>query len=203
MGSHSLDEGFKSSAYLPETLLDPDFGHASEANKAALNKAYNFEGDIWSWFETPENRLRLARFGAAMSGLRNISSADAILEGSVTLRSFAGHPLTRNTEPAGYDWGNLPEGSLVVDVGGGVGSQSLTLATHHPHLRFIVQDREAVVSDAIQVCESNLPSLITGMCLIKVLVTVLEDKYARRCRVWACETPRFSYFHFRFLENGN
>ena len=38
---------------------------------------------------------------------------------------------------------------------------------------------------------------------MKVLVTVLEDEYARRCRVWACETPRFSYFHFRFSENGN
>jgi hypothetical protein len=79
--THSLDEGFKSSAYLPETLLDPDFAHSSEANKAALNKAFNFEGDMWSWFEIPDNRLRLARFGAAMSGLKNMLSADAILEG--------------------------------------------------------------------------------------------------------------------------
>jgi ubiquinone/menaquinone biosynthesis C-methylase UbiE len=53
---------------------------------------------------------------------------------------------------AGYAWEGLPEGSLVVDVGGGVGSQSLTLATHHPHLRFVVQDRELVVGDATEVC---------------------------------------------------
>ncbi|KAI0245830.1 S-adenosyl-L-methionine-dependent methyltransferase [Lactifluus subvellereus] len=137
---HVLDEAFKSSAYLPETLLDPDFGHTSEANKTALNKAFNFEGDMWSWYETPENRLRLARFGAAMTGLKNMSSADAILEG--------------------YGWGNLPEGSLVVDVGGGVGSQSLTLATHHSHLRFIVQDREAVVGDAIQYWKTNMPDAV-------------------------------------------
>ncbi len=48
---------------------------------------------------------------------------------------------------AGYAWGNLPQGSTVVDVGGGVGAQSLTLATHHPHLRFIVQDLPSVVTE--------------------------------------------------------
>lgn len=47
---------------------------------------------------------------------------------------------------AGYAWANLPQGSTVVDVGGGVGAQSLTLATHHPHLRFIVQDLPSVVT---------------------------------------------------------
>jgi hypothetical protein len=33
---------------------------------------------------------------------------------------------------AGYDLERLAEDSLVVDVGGGVGAQSLTLAQHHP-----------------------------------------------------------------------
>jgi hypothetical protein len=36
---------------------------------------------MWSWFEGPDNRLRLARFGAAMEGLRNMSREDAILDG--------------------------------------------------------------------------------------------------------------------------
>jgi hypothetical protein len=53
---------------------------------------------------------------------------------------------------AGYDWDRLPEGSLVVDVGGGVGSQSLMLAKHHPQLRFVIQDRESVLGDATDVC---------------------------------------------------
>jgi hypothetical protein len=92
--ARSLDEAFKSSAYLPETLLDPDFAHSSDANKAALNKAFKWEGDMWNWYETPENRLRLARFGAAMSGLRNMSSPNAILEGLVTLCGYSDYPLT-------------------------------------------------------------------------------------------------------------
>jgi hypothetical protein len=90
MDRNSLDEGFKSSSYLTEALLDPEFGHAGEANKAAFNKAYNVERDFWHWLELPDNRLRLARFGASMDGLRNMSSAGAILEGSVIFARLCG-----------------------------------------------------------------------------------------------------------------
>jgi len=76
----SLDEGFKSSSYLTEALLDPELGHSSEANKAAFNKAHNTKEDMWSWLERPDNGLRLTRFGAAMNGLRNMASTDAILK---------------------------------------------------------------------------------------------------------------------------
>ncbi|KAH9988258.1 O-methyltransferase [Russula compacta] len=137
---HVLDEGFKCSSYLTETILDPEFAHASEPTKCALNKAFNIKGDMWDWFEGPDNRLRLARFGAAMTGLSNMSSAAAILEG--------------------FDWGHLPEGSLIVDVGGGVGSRTLTIATHYPHLRFVVQDREAVVADAVEYWKKNMPDAL-------------------------------------------
>ena len=85
MRFYSLDIGFKSSSYLTETLLDPEFGHAYEPNKTAFNKAYNVNEDLWSWFERPDNRLNLVRFGAAMNGLKNASSTNIILEGSVTL----------------------------------------------------------------------------------------------------------------------
>ncbi|KAF8467039.1 hypothetical protein DFH94DRAFT_301018 [Russula ochroleuca] len=144
---HALDVGFKSASYLTETLLDPEFGHACEANKTAFNKAYNVNEDMWSWFERPENRLHLVRFRAVMNGLKNASPADAILEG--------------------YDWERLPEGSLVVDVGGGVGSQSLTLAKRYPQLRFLIQDRESVLGDAIH----------------DVLDTVLEKEHALCTRI--------------------
>ena len=89
----SLDEGFKSSSYLTETLLDPELGHASEVNKTAFNKALNVDEDFWIWLESPDNRLRLARFGAAMNGLGNMAPKDAILEGSVMPRGFADHTL--------------------------------------------------------------------------------------------------------------
>jgi len=86
----SLDEGFKSSSHLTETLLDPELGHASEINKTAFNKALNIEEDFWSWLEGPDNRLRLARFSAAM----NCLPPESILGGSVTLRRFTDCQLT-------------------------------------------------------------------------------------------------------------
>ena len=58
----------------------------------------------------------------------------------------------------GDTWENITEGSLVVDVGGGVGKQSLTLATHQPHLRFVFQDQESVIGDAIEVHASDPPT---------------------------------------------
>ena len=88
MRIHSLDDGFKSSSYLTETLLDPEFGHANEPNKTALNKALNIKGDFWSSLQGPDNKLRLARFGSAMNGLKNMSSAEAILEGLFMLCRF-------------------------------------------------------------------------------------------------------------------
>jgi hypothetical protein len=84
MRFYSLDMGFKSSCYLTETLLDPEFAHAHEPNKATFNKAYNVKEDAWSWIERPENKLHLVRFGAAMNGLTNATPANAILKGSVT-----------------------------------------------------------------------------------------------------------------------
>jgi len=88
MRVNSLDEGFKSSSHLTETLLDPELGHAYEANKTAFNKAHNVKEDMWTWLEAPDNRLRLARFGAGMNGVKNMTPPEAILEGSVTLGSF-------------------------------------------------------------------------------------------------------------------
>jgi ubiquinone/menaquinone biosynthesis C-methylase UbiE len=51
----------------------------------------------------------------------------------------------------GFDWQSLPKGSLVVDVGGGVGSQTLTLAKKYPHLAFVIQDTEATRPNAVKV----------------------------------------------------
>lgn len=77
-----MDEGFKSSGYLTETLLDPELGHSNEANKAAFGKAYNTEEDMWSWLERPDRRLRLVRFGGAMTSV-DATTSNAILEGSI------------------------------------------------------------------------------------------------------------------------
>jgi hypothetical protein len=81
---YRLDEGFKSSSYLTETLLDPETGHSFEPLKSSFNRAHNVNDDLWTWFERPDNKVRLARFGAAMTGAKNMAPPEAILEGSLT-----------------------------------------------------------------------------------------------------------------------
>jgi len=95
---------------------------------------------MWGWLERPENRSHLVRFGAAMDGVKKTSPTNSIL--------------------GGYDWGHLPEGSLVVDVGGGVGALSLTLAKYHPQLRFVIQDRESVVGNTAEYWKKNMPDAL-------------------------------------------
>jgi hypothetical protein len=46
---------------------------------------------------------------------------------------------------SGFPWGSLPKNSLMVDVGGGIGAQTLKIAKVHPHIRMVIQDRPMVI----------------------------------------------------------
>jgi len=55
------------------------------------------------------------------------------------------------TVALGFDWSVNPNGT-VVDVGGGVGTQSMILAQEYPNMKFVVQDLPTVIEDAKKVC---------------------------------------------------
>jgi hypothetical protein len=50
---------------------------------------------------------------------------------------------------AGFEWDKLPDDSVVVDVGGGNGSQALLITRNFPNLRVVVQDREGVTPQTV------------------------------------------------------
>ena len=92
------------------------------------------------------NRFRLVRFGKAMTGTGSWEAPGAIFNGSypaATLQYGSFNIL-------GFDWHSLPKSSIVVDVGGGIGSTSMLLASAFSEgnlgLKFIVQDRPVVVN---------------------------------------------------------
>jgi len=68
----------------------------------------------------PEHMLKFGQFVSAFASGETADSADSIAQA--------------------YAWDLLPEGSLVVDVGGGTGHISAAISRAHPHLRFQVQD---------------------------------------------------------------
>lgn len=69
---------------------------------------------------------------------------------------------------AGFDWHALPRGSVVVDVGGGIGSTSMFLAHAFSNptdedsigLKFIIQDRPIVVEMGERQWRSKCPELL-------------------------------------------
>jgi hypothetical protein len=85
----------------------------------------------------PENEYRRNRFDIAMHGSAQTQSQDAILRGE---RSFIHILITPFDRFTGFPWDSLPDGSKVVDVGGGIGAVSLPVAKKFPHLQFIIQD---------------------------------------------------------------
>lgn len=65
------------------------------------------------------------------------------------------HPLYWS----GFHWESLPKGALVVDVGGGVGTVTSVLAKALPDLKFVIQDRPAVIEDGLKVRPTGRDSL--------------------------------------------
>ncbi|KAK0450283.1 uncharacterized protein EV420DRAFT_1338011 [Desarmillaria tabescens] len=189
----STDELFKSSAYITEAYLYSSDAHknTNEPTHAPFNFAFGCEGvGFFGWLEGegikggrvngPErvsgmlpgsedaaivenrrglkpsnvnsllnsNRYRLERFGAAMTGTDSWEVPGAVLNG--------------------FDWHALPRGSIVVDVGGGIGSTSMFLAHAFSNpadedsigLKFIIQDRPIVVEMGERQWRSKCPELL-------------------------------------------
>ncbi|KDR70150.1 hypothetical protein GALMADRAFT_76264 [Galerina marginata CBS 339.88] len=100
--------------------------------------------------KSKSNRFRLERFGKAMSGTDGWEAPGAVLNG--------------------FDWNSLPRGSVVVDVGGGIGSTSMLLATAFSSsaesgdeglgLQFIIQDRPVVCDMGEKAWKAKCPDLL-------------------------------------------
>ncbi|CAK5276538.1 unnamed protein product [Mycena citricolor] len=94
------------------------------------------------------NSFRLERFGKAMAGTASWESPGSVFQG--------------------FDWGSLPRGSVVVDVGGGIGSTTMLLATafagadgeEKSDFEFVIQDRPFVVAMGEKAWRDKCPELL-------------------------------------------
>ncbi|KAJ2964529.1 hypothetical protein NUW54_g14236 [Trametes sanguinea] len=120
-----------------------------KAYKAPFNLAFRTELGYFDWLELPENKTRLTEFGRAMTGARGWEVSENIVNGRVECPELWGGIVSRNTlQLTAYPWKNLADNSVVIDVGGGIGSTSMVLAKAYPNLRFVVEDRPHVVEIA-------------------------------------------------------
>ncbi|KAG6852088.1 hypothetical protein C0991_003244 [Blastosporella zonata] len=135
LASHHLDEAFKASAYAWETLADPTTAKSGDPTASPFARAFNTKETLWDLHARDE--LRSRRFNIGMRGIQALQPVDAILKA--------------------YEWSKLPAGSVIVDVGGGVGSESLPVARSFPALKIVIQDLASVIKDAKPIWEQNLP----------------------------------------------
>ncbi len=138
-------------AHSAETSATAKDEGAAVPHVAPFNLAFDTKLGFFPWLELPENRSRLERFGHAMTGTRQWETKEGVLFGqSSRVRLTVVASDDKGT--AGFPWADLPPDSVLVDVGGGIGSTSLTVAEAHPHIKVVVEDRPQVVELAPSVC---------------------------------------------------
>ncbi|KIK65190.1 hypothetical protein GYMLUDRAFT_220458 [Collybiopsis luxurians FD-317 M1] len=136
----STDETFKSAAYLSESLQRSLY--SSHDQSPPFKTAFKTDLDIFTWYELPENSTRFKRFSAAMNAAAHMA------------------PSAATQECAGFDWKSLTSGSLIVDVGGGLGHIVLFIMKMFPGLQGVVQDKPGVLDDAKKFWEKEFPKAI-------------------------------------------
>ncbi|KAF8629507.1 hypothetical protein AX17_005633 [Amanita inopinata Kibby_2008] len=138
----------------PGQMVPPALGVSNDITRRNL-VAHTLSGQANSYKlssstadENP-NRFRLERFGKAMTGTGSWEAPGAIFNG--------------------FDWHLLPKNSIVVDVGGGIGSTSMLLASAFSSeedegagLKFIIQDRPVVVELGKKAWKAQCPELLTS-----------------------------------------
>ncbi|KZV60229.1 O-methyltransferase [Peniophora sp. CONT] len=135
---HLVSEPMTAHSFLADVLLSPS---PSNKDETAFNRAFGTTLSVWDWYDLPENKLQLVRCTKAMEAGKTIIPPDAVLQG--------------------YDWAGLENGSVVVDVGGGVGTQGKKIVRAHPHLKIVVQDRAPVVEAAVEFW-SDMPDAVSS-----------------------------------------
>ncbi|THH10457.1 hypothetical protein EW146_g8366 [Bondarzewia mesenterica] len=133
----ALDEAFKAAAYAWETLADPATRHSGDPSASPFARAFNTKQTLWQFHEWAEESYRNHPFGVGMQGVQAMQPVNAILDA--------------------YNWASLPAESIVIDVGGGIGTSSFPLAEKFSTLKIVVQDLLGVVKHGKKVWEVKMP----------------------------------------------
>ncbi|KAJ6461735.1 O-methyltransferase [Mycena sanguinolenta] len=145
-----------------ELFSDPDNKHTGTSDAFPAAAAWTLDlwakaaGNLWETLKDPE---------AGFSNETIDSTWHRTLGIDVPFHRWFEQPSQRKLRTLfgiaikGFPWASLPEGAVVVDVGGGIGSAALLLGQMHPHLRVIVQDLPEVAANAQKSWEVQFPEV--------------------------------------------
>ena len=95
----------------------------------------------------------------------------------------------------GFEWAQLPAKSVIVDVGGGIGTVTMDLAVQHGRLRYVVQDLPGVIAQAEQVSTMMADAIVQQSSLTEGPASSGEQ----RCQSCCATTPSGSKVCFFLL----
>ncbi|KAF3920318.1 hypothetical protein AA313_de0210296 [Arthrobotrys entomopaga] len=116
-----VDEGFRSGAYLAQSMAANKMQIAEEPSKRAFGMAFNTNQSFYEYYNL-EDPVRGARFDKNMAGSSN--------------NGTYGLPVEMV-----YSFENIGKKATIVDVGGGQGQNCIKLAKMFPEMKFILEDR--------------------------------------------------------------
>ncbi|KAJ8475150.1 hypothetical protein ONZ51_g6737 [Trametes cubensis] len=108
----------------------------------AFNLEFNTDFNFFEWLDLPVNAFDHERFAHAMNGTSNMEGRQDILQA--------------------FPWETLSPDAVVVDVGGGIGTASLTVAHAYPDIQVVVEDRAPVVEIAPAAWGEQYAHIITS-----------------------------------------
>ena len=123
--SQSIGDGQKGSAFILEYLKDSQTAFSDEPTDTPVHRVFDIDVPLWEWYELSEQSYRRRRFGVAMHGIGSMRTPEVLTNGEFVSVDKGVRVLTVCKT---LEWGSLPEGPKVVDVGGGVGTSSLRIA---------------------------------------------------------------------------
>ncbi|KAK7685852.1 hypothetical protein QCA50_011199 [Cerrena zonata] len=133
------DEAYVAGTTLSSTLTDSHYGPSVQLNEASWNRAMNFTGTLWDFYQNvdPARGLRLAE---AQIGYCHVLTFESVLHG--------------------YPFKDLPTGTTICDLGGGFGHVSMHIAKACPQLRIILQDQPGTIAAAKSYWEKGAPEVV-------------------------------------------
>jgi len=132
------DDALKSGAFITDALIDPVTSHSEESSDPPCLRVFKAKS-YFDYLHTPGNEYIDARFQASMGHLASSENSTVV--------------------PGGFPWETLPEGTRIVDVGGGIGSACREIMEKNPLLKFTVQDLLSVRDQAVAVSTSRVSML--------------------------------------------
>lgn len=151
------EEGFRSAIYLYESLVDPVTGPSLDPEKSAFTLHY--QQPLWSFWS--DNPINAARFNFGLSGFSTIEN--------------------KFSAALGYPWDKVPPGTLVCDLGGGLGDMSMHIAKMNPNISVVVQDTEDTVNQAIGYWNGHAPELVEAKRVDFLPLDFLKDTPVKGC----------------------